>query len=1237
MLYTEASLPEEHKAHLYRERHLALALLALLGISVLPSAHRSLGALQAFSSLLSVPVLSVVCGRMSRSVERRGSSLRACAGGLAALYAGSALPGFWMMALARKQGIFDLLSPASAAGVLLFCAWAIPLAVWFEQKRFRKPWVLALSLVPGLFIGYLPGPANPLGLRQLLSFLPLFLLGRWVNPKALERLLKTLWLKAIGALALLTLLAGSFWRWKRLLDWQLMLMGGAPYASAGHMVGRLGALLRLVQYAAALAAALGLLSLCPNRSLGFVTRLSRRWYSGLFWHRGAAFLLSALPLLQGGTALSLVRTGLMGLMPLVCCLPQPAALPDRLLHLPQLLTQEHSGGRRENRRLARRRFMVYCLAVLLLLSQFCSAFVETGQSMVWTPDGECMYLVIMYYTRKYFVNVAKTLLRTHRLVLPQWDFSVGQGASVFAPMRLNPFYLLTFFFPVRWMDAVYALYILLQMFCSGLAFCALCRRLGQKNELAIFTGSLVYAFSGYSLYSASKHVYFVTYLVLALPLLLVGAERYLQDGKWGMFVAMVFLLCLGGFYYTWIVSLLMAIYLLAREITFHKLDLRKIFYDLARLVALYLWGMALSMVVLLPYLMMLFTSSRSGTLGNGTSFFYESADYKGMLVGLVNISPASKSWTRLSFVGTVFLALVVLFLRRGRRELRVFRVLTGLSVLSLCLPVVGSVFNGMGYATNRWCFGFALLMALIFVWMLPEMVRLSGKEQGIVGALTLSYCALVLVLNHNRTTVSSMLLLLLLTLVLLLVNHLPDKALGQRLLSVATVAALMVHIGYYFSPNGMNEVKAYTKWGVNSAKLRSSAEAALTGLEEELYRGECASNRENIFCLTGGNGTSTYWGMLDGTMVDYHLDFELDSLRQLYAIWSLDQRASLYALGGVKYYTAKSAEQAPFGFREWGKSAKGKYVLYRNQYALPFGCTYTSYLPREAYDKLSPLEKQQAILQSAVVEEVTPALSSTLAEGKPTLNVLPVNWEVSSAEGVELKDNTFRVTKNNASIRLSFQGVPGCETYLWLRGARCVRGDLEPTVRARGNQSSKRSDFYLKESIHYFDRGGFTYNLGYSDEALTECTITFDQRGVYTADDIQIVCLPMADYVRDVTALGEVVLENARETPSGGLSGHIALSDTRLLALSVPWSTGWKLFLNGEESPLMRLNGMYMGALLGPGSYDVELRYTMPGLRPGAVVSALALLPLLAHVVLSRIRGVAGRGTGGKETRKGAR
>lgn len=44
------------------------------------------------------------------------------------------------------------------------------------------------------------------------------------------------------------------------------------------------------------------------------------------------------------------------------------------------------------------------------------------------------------------------------------------------------------------------------------------------------------------------------------------------------------------------------------------------------------------------------------------------------------------------------------------------------------------------------------------------------------------------------------------------------------------------------------------------------------------------------------------------------------------------------------------------------------YNIYENKYALSLGVTYSNYMTREQYDKLSLVEKEYALLGSAVVD-----------------------------------------------------------------------------------------------------------------------------------------------------------------------------------------------------------------------------------------------------------------------------
>jgi hypothetical protein len=73
----------------------------------------------------------------------------------------------------------------------------------------------------------------------------------------------------------------------------------------------------------------------------------------------------------------------------------------------------------------------------------------------------------------------------------------------------------------------------------------------------------------------------------------------------------------------------------------------------------------------------------------------------------------------------------------------------------------------------------------------------------------------------------------------------------------------------------------------------------------------------------------------------------------------------LDALFNVKYIiTIKSIESNPYGYNiladSYTDSEQNKYYAYQNEFVLPFGYTYSYYIPEEMYKNLTAIQKQQA-------------------------------------------------------------------------------------------------------------------------------------------------------------------------------------------------------------------------------------------------------------------------------------
>lgn len=66
-------------------------------------------------------------------------------------------------------------------------------------------------------------------------------------------------------------------------------------------------------------------------------------------------------------------------------------------------------------------------------------------------------------------------------------------------------------------------------------------------------------------------------------------------------------------------------------------------------------------------------------------------------------------------------------MRKGNKTLKA-AFLTG--TLFCMIPVFGFVFSGFGALNNRWCYAYAMLIAVITAKMSEELKNLSGRDPG---------------------------------------------------------------------------------------------------------------------------------------------------------------------------------------------------------------------------------------------------------------------------------------------------------------------------------------------------------------------------------------------------------------------------------------------------------------------------------------------------------------------------
>jgi hypothetical protein len=78
-------------------------------------------------------------------------------------------------------------------------------------------------------------------------------------------------------------------------------------------------------------------------------------------------------------------------------------------------------------------------------------------------------------------------------------------------------------------------------------------------------------------------------------------------------------------------------------------------------------------------------------------------------------------------------------------------------------------------------------------------------------------------------------------------------------------------------------------------------------------------------------------------------------------------------------------------------------------------------------------------------------------------------------------------------------------------------------------------------------------------------------------------------------------------------SGRIVVDARRdaLLVVSQGWERGWRATVDGKSVPVLRTNGLVIGIAVPRGRHVVQVAFTPPGLRLGALVALFAILALI--------------------------
>lgn len=868
--------------------------------------------------------------------------------------------------------------------------------------------------------------------------------------------------------------------------------------------------------------------------------------------------------------------------------------------------------------------MAYTALFLVTFLLAFSPFLQEGKTFIWNGDGREQHYPTLMYAGLYLRQIVLNLLQGE-IAIPLFDINLAMGSDVIATLNYygfgNPLYLLSAFVPAHYTEYLYDLLVVIRIYLTGLSFSALCAY--HKKPLShALVGALMYMFSGYVIYTAIRHVYFIEPMI-QLPLLLIGIDQIMQRKRPTVFILTVFYSALCGFYFLYMMTLMLAVYVLVRFFDHYQRERVKEFVQMAgRITGSYLLGIGVSAPMFLPSVVGYLSSGRSGAAENQISLFYGWSYYRDNF--LRSIAPPA-SWDWLSLAALVVPAVFLLFTQK--KKYRTLKILLAVGLIVYVLPVCGSIMNGFSYASQRWTFAAALLLSYIVVEMLPILVDLNWRQQMGCALILLAYGAVVFVGKSNRSVYyvagTAMLAMTLFALVLVgNMRHAHGKkerrSTGIFVCILVVVINVSVIASYTYAKDQWNYIGEFTENGAETERLEWVLEReAEPFLDEKAGRFDSSSFTYNSGAVWRVPTMCTFWSITNKYISDFYMRTEnVEQQISAYMIAGTNWRAGMNELLSTKYFIDRKdrTQYVPYGYKLIGETEREN-LVYENQYALPWGYTYDSYMPYEQMEAMNGLQREEAMLQCIALEENTNAVSIGAIES----SIREVPYEITERNNLDWNNGILTVAGDNAAMTLEFQMPVGVEGYLRL-GNFTINGSGHTSfyVTAECAGLSKRMLVASPDYTWYYGRENYLVNLGYSDEERTACTITFPKEGTYHLEDIRLFAMPMDEYPERVEALRAEPLENI-EFGTNRITGTVDLSKNKILCLSIPYSRGWTARVDGEKVDILQGNYMFMALPLEAGHHDIEFTYFTPGLRAG-IICCLASLGILAYCTVRERR-----------------
>ncbi|WP_242964965.1 YfhO family protein [Scatolibacter rhodanostii] len=585
-----------------------------------------------------------------------------------------------------------------------------------------------------------------------------------------------------------------------------------------------------------------------------------------------------------------------------------------------------------------------------------------------------------------------------------WNHLTDLGANFIGSYSFyllgSPFFWLTIPFPSEWLQYLMGPLFMLKFACAGLtAYIYLHRYV--KNQTYAMIGSILYAFSGFSLYNVFFNHFHEA--IVFFPLMLAALDEYMETRRRGVFALAVAACAIVNYYFFVGQVVFTLIYFFLRLICKSwRISLK----DILLLFLEAVLGVALSGVILLPSIFTILQNNRVNSPINGWDavFYNKTQRYLHILQSLFfppdlparpNFTPDSGSkWASLGAWLPLFgMTGVIGWLQIRRKHwLKKFLFILFFMALVPGLNASFQLFNSAYY--GRWLYMLTLMMSLATI-MAFEYHPVDWKRAVTwTGAITAGVVLIVgfipkieeaedgtektysfgLMEYPDRfwTYAAIAFICLAITVFLLQCYKNKEKRFAKNTIRMVSLVAVL-YSAYFIAIGKTQTASPYTH--IIPYALNGGKDVQISDLRDDAVRTDFYESLDNSAMFWGVQSIQAFHSIVPGSVMEFYESIGVQrdvasrpetshyALRGLTSVkWLFDESTD------TEYFAGEANDEPQMPGWIYHGYANG-FDIWENEYYIPMGFTYEYYISRSDFDALSESQRELVMLKAIVLED----------------------------------------------------------------------------------------------------------------------------------------------------------------------------------------------------------------------------------------------------------------------------